>query len=552
MASVQSWKKPDLEGRPILKMLNDGLHELRLDAGLPSARTIREGIGKDSQGYWIVNHQAVLDTFQQPDLPRLGRLELIVAALSESADRSNTGTEEEVDRFKELWKQAYNELVAQSSVQSPGDAAAQDGPAVDGTEEVGDTDEGQHRGHRSSPRAEEPSGSGQDTARFNYAQESLKGLIINAAQALWDDKDALRVFLGVVRRSEGFVRMADALAERPPANATFYGVESREFEVDFPVAHSELVRLRQLVHKYRTKRKWSFTVMEEQTGVPADDWIRWYTHSELPRREALVAFSSAARLVLDEHVLLLGLWDAASEALEAHNRFEALPDRISFDEAWSRRDAGTSKLWVLAGVGGEEQRAYGADLATGTAPAFTVVGPPRSGRSTALAAIARSLLAAGTRVVLAAPAPSPLRKLADQNGVVTCLTGDDIGHDELVEALSSASPEEPIAVVIDDVEVLDKCEAQKRLKSIVERGFDEGLALVVGLREDKFRLLSSWAGAVRKAHRGLLLSPQDELRAGDEAIGVQTRGTASGRPITPGRGWLHLGDGKLVPVTVPE
>ncbi|WP_262705546.1 MULTISPECIES: hypothetical protein [Streptomyces] len=220
MASVQPWKKPDLEGRrPILKMLNDGLHELRLDAGLPSARTIYEGIGKDPQGYWIMNHQAVLDTFQQPDLPRLGRLELIVAALSESAGRSNTGTEAEVDRFKELWKQAYNELVAQSSVQPPGDAAAQDGPAVDGTEEVGDTDEGQHRGHRSSPRAEEPSGSGQDTARFNYAQESLKGLIINAAQALWDDKDALRVFLGVMRRSEGFIRMADALAERPPANA---------------------------------------------------------------------------------------------------------------------------------------------------------------------------------------------------------------------------------------------------------------------------------------------------------------------------------------------
>ncbi|MFI6725647.1 hypothetical protein [Streptomyces atratus] len=80
--------------------------------------------------------------------------------------------------------------------------------------------------------AQTPLDADQATAHINYAEESLKGLITNAAQALWDDKDALRVFLGVVRRSEGFVRLADAAAGRRPANATYYGVKSRKFEVD--------------------------------------------------------------------------------------------------------------------------------------------------------------------------------------------------------------------------------------------------------------------------------------------------------------------------------
>ncbi|MGV9292293.1 hypothetical protein [Streptomyces sp. NPDC003719] len=184
----------------MLKKLNDGLHDLRLDAGLPSARSIRDRIGKDAQDYWIVNHQAVLDTFQRPDLPKLGRLELIVAVLCEDAGRDDT--EGEVRRLKGLWKQAYDETVAQASVQPPTDAAASGGgdEARTPTQDVGET-------HQQGTSAEEepPPDLDEAAARVDYAEESLKGLIINAAQALWDDKDALRVFLGVVRRGEGFV-----------------------------------------------------------------------------------------------------------------------------------------------------------------------------------------------------------------------------------------------------------------------------------------------------------------------------------------------------------
>ncbi|MFB6756284.1 hypothetical protein ACFCX6_35800 [Streptomyces sp. NPDC056353] len=62
--------------------------------------------------------------------------------------------------------------------------------------------------------------------------EHLKSLIISTAQELWEDKEALGKFLAVVRRSEGFVKLADTLEQSAvrPANPSFYGVQSREFQ----------------------------------------------------------------------------------------------------------------------------------------------------------------------------------------------------------------------------------------------------------------------------------------------------------------------------------
>ncbi|MCC5580421.1 hypothetical protein IMZ11_32865 [Microtetraspora sp. AC03309] len=557
MAVAQPWKRPDLVAQPSLKKLNDELHDLRLDAGLPSARTIRDRIGQDAQGYWIVSHQAVLDAFQKPELPPWGRLEMIVPALTKAARRNDADSE--FDRIKDLWKQAVKETITQASVRPPKDS----------TEPSSDDDA------RSVPKAFEdlwmqdiegtngktaqvPRG-GPDTptssdhtaaAQFNYAEESLKGLIINAAQALWNDKDALRVFLGVVRRSKGFANMANAIEEQRPANATFYGVKSREFEVEPSPARSELVRLRNVLDEHRLKWKWSFTNMEERTGVSADAWIHWYTHDDLPTREALVAFSHAAHLMPQDHILLLGLWDASHDALERQKRSDAMPSRISFDEAWAMRDQAASMLWALAGVGDDGLTVYGPDLACGTAPAFVVAGPASSGRSTALVNISRSLLEVGTRVVLAAPRPSPLRELADRDGVVACFAEGNIGHDELKEALSVASSEEPVVVVMDDAEILDKCDARRLLSDVLQHGFDKGMALVLGGNENELQSSLYWLHGVWRAHRGLLLSPQTR-NAGD-LIGLKTGDSIISSPVIPGRGWLHLGDGRLLAVTVPH
>ncbi|WP_326811384.1 hypothetical protein OIE62_18175 [Streptomyces scopuliridis] len=542
--------------QPDLKKLNDELHDLRLDAGLPSARAIRDRVGKDAQDYWIVNHQAVLDTFQKPDLPPWGRLEVIARVLAGFSRHSDV--DGKVDRFKDLWKQVVRETVAQASVHPPADTTASAGEDdVNNATAPSEDLPKQGTGAPSGQEAEEPpvgtetpTNASQDSAQFDYVHESLKGLILNAAQALWHDKDALRVFLGVVRRSDGFVRMADAAEEQRPANATFYGVRSREFEVDHSPARLELVTLHRRLDEHRLKRKWSFTDMEEQTGISSDAWIRWYTHYELPEREALVAFSHMARLTQEDHVLLLGLWDAAHDALKVQERSTSLPSSISFDEAWTMRDPAAPRLWALAGVGGDDLAAYGPDLASGTAPAFVVAGPAKSGRSTALVNIARSLLASGAQLALAAPRPSPLRELADRDGVIACFDQDDIGHDELDGALSVASAEEPVVVVMDDAEILGECDARRVLRNLLEHGFDEGTALVLAGDEDKLGPSYPWLGKAKRAHRGLLLSPQ-ERHAGDW-IGIKTGDSVIGGPVAPGRGWLHLGDGKLMAVAVPR
>ncbi|WP_030246431.1 hypothetical protein [Streptomyces sp. NRRL S-350] len=514
--SAQLWTRPDLSRQPCLEKLNNDLHDLRLDAGLPSARNIRDQIGKDAQGFWIVNHQAVLDAFQKPDLPPLGRLDLIVRALAEIT-RDDHGTV--ADRFKALWKLAVSETVAQAH------ASLQD----DDTE----PDEG-----------------ADDDAHGDAALESLKALIINAAQSLWDDKDALRIFLGVVRRSEGFARMADALEKHRPANATFYGVQSHEFEMVRSPARRELNALRHCLEKHQRKRRWSFTELEQETRISADRWIRWHTHGELPDRDALIAFSNAAHLFLEDHTMLLGLWNTAHEALERQLRFESLPADISFDEAWTMRPPTVPRLWALAGVGSDPLSAHGPDLAAGSAPAFTVAGPPGSGRSTALTTIARSLLASGTRLLLVAPRPSPLRELTGQPSVLGCIVQDNIERHELEEVLDTATRDDPVVVVMDDAEVLADCGASPVLSRLLQHGSSEGAALVAAADEQEIDLSMKWLSELPNACRGLLLTP--EAYTSGKLIGSPSAVSLVGLSHTPGRGWLHLGDGDLLAVTVPR
>ncbi|GGQ07692.1 FtsK/SpoIIIE domain-containing protein [Streptomyces mutabilis] len=232
-------------------------------------------------------------------------------------------------------------------------------------------------------------------------------------------------------------------------------------------------------------------------------------------------------------------------------RVDSLPSRISFPEAWELRDpeASRSKLWALVGIGGDEIVGFGPDLADGV-PAFVIAGPAKSGRSTVLMNIAQSFLAQGTRLVVAAPRQSPLRHLDGTQGVLKVFTGDDIDEDEFEELIDEASLEEPIAVLVDDGEILEDCDAESQMKKIVSRGAERGLALVIaGDEEDVCSGFSGWQVDAKKARRGILLSPQ-ESSSGD-LIGLRiSRGMVGGQ-VAPGKGMLHLGDGELRTVVVP-
>jgi S-DNA-T family DNA segregation ATPase FtsK/SpoIIIE len=224
---------------------------------------------------------------------------------------------------------------------------------------------------------------------------------------------------------------------------------------------------------------------------------------------------------------------------------DVLPSRIGFDAAWSLRAASPAPLWGMVAVGGDRLSALGPDLSVG-APAFVIAGPPESGRSNALLTLAASYLARGTEVVLVAPRPSPLRNLAGAAGVRDVLDGQ-LSAEALRQALAGPGH---VVVLIDDAELLRDCDAADELTAIVRRQRGEEVGLVLaGDADGVCGGFSGWQVEAKKARRGLLLSPQNMTDA--DLIGVRLPRALLGRPVSPGRGVLHLGGGEVVVVQVP-
>ncbi|MGH2929605.1 MAG: ATP-binding protein, partial [Solirubrobacteraceae bacterium] len=237
-------------------------------------------------------------------------------------------------------------------------------------------------------------------------------------------------------------------------------------------------------------------------------------------------------------------------------RVDAAPARVTFDQAWGLRPAAASPLWGLVGVGGDSLAALGPDLATGV-PSFIVAGPGGTGRSTILLSMARSFLAAGTRVVLVMPRPSPLRSLTTAAGVAAAFTGTSLADDELGDVL--AAVEGRLAVIVDDAELLRDCDASGELSRLISAGADvagSAFRRVLVLAGDPEAGLCAgfggWQVDARRARRGALTAPG--AVSDGELIGVRlTRGQVgqAGQQPRPGRCLLNAGNGHLVTVTVP-
>ncbi len=228
-------------------------------------------------------------------------------------------------------------------------------------------------------------------------------------------------------------------------------------------------------------------------------------------------------------------------------RVDVLPARMGFEQAWELHEpAGVDgSMWALVGIGGDTLRAYGPELATGT-PGFVIAGPPSSGRSTVLVAMVRSLRRAGVGVVAVTPRPSPLRRIADDR--VAVLTGARLDPDELNAAIADAG--ETAVVVIDDAQLLRDCAAGDELLGLLRAGAGSGRAVVIaGDTEGVCSGFSGWQVEMKKARRGLLLSPQS-ITDGD-LVGARIPRSVIGQPLVPGRGLLHLGGGELLTVQVP-
>ena len=238
--------------------------------------------------------------------------------------------------------------------------------------------------------------------------------------------------------------------------------------------------------------------------------------------------------------------ERATTAVRRPRPLLSLPDRVSHAAATAA--VRPRPLWALVGLGGDDLAPLGADLAQ--TPTFLVGGPPRSGRSTALMTMARSLLDAGTGLVVLAPRRSPLRGLAGMPGVATVLTDPDLSPQQLREALGGV-PEPTGVVLVDDAEILARSDASADLGVLARGAAGEGWALVAGGSSDALSTgIGGWTALARRNRTGLLLNPQ--AMTDGELLGVRlSRGLLGTAPL-PGRGLLHLGDGALVSVQVPD
>lgn len=223
-------------------------------------------------------------------------------------------------------------------------------------------------------------------------------------------------------------------------------------------------------------------------------------------------------------------------------RVDELPVTIAWKDALALRDGVPTGL--LVGVGGDTLtvREHVADL---DGPGYLVVGPQRSGRSSALLVAAQDALDAGWSVTVVAPRRSPLRDLDGVRRVQAVLTADSTA-DELRTALDTRGRR---LLVIDDFEVLGAehalaAAAEEYLKAIR----DSGDVLAVGCGVDEVNgMYRGITATIRKARTGLLLAPRSA--ADGDVMGARLP-RSTGAAVPAGRG-VHVRGGSWEWVQVP-
>jgi S-DNA-T family DNA segregation ATPase FtsK/SpoIIIE len=229
-------------------------------------------------------------------------------------------------------------------------------------------------------------------------------------------------------------------------------------------------------------------------------------------------------------------------------RLDALPTTLTLDEALARTgDAQREVGWALVGVGGDELRGLGVNLFDGPST-FIVAGPAKSGRSTALVTMARTLLDGGASIVVLAPRPSPLRALEGTPGVAAVLTQTELDETDLAPHFDGATKR---VLIIDDGELLRDVAAKDWLKELVRTARDRGIGIVLGGDSSQVAGgFSGWQVEIRKNRSGILLSPQS-VSDGD-LVGARLSRSSLSTSVQPGRGFANLGDGELTLLQLPS
>jgi S-DNA-T family DNA segregation ATPase FtsK/SpoIIIE len=213
-------------------------------------------------------------------------------------------------------------------------------------------------------------------------------------------------------------------------------------------------------------------------------------------------------------------------------RVDALPARITLAETLRLQPdfAPPSPLWALVGAGGDELSPQGLDVGE-DGPGLVIAGPARSGRSTTLMTMARSLLRAQTPILVITPRRSPLRALEGTPGVLAVL-GSDFTVEELRERLN---PLDRYVMLVDDAEMLFGLDNADILERVILTGRDAEHGLILaGTTGDLGRCYTGFIPAALKSRCGVLVSV--ESPSDGDLFGVRLSRNA--RPGPLGRGLL--------------
>lgn len=202
-----------------------------------------------------------------------------------------------------------------------------------------------------------------------------------------------------------------------------------------------------------------------------------------------------------------------------------LPRRLTVRELGQPAECGRDLWTIPVGVGDRELAPVALTLYDHEHALVT--GPPRSGRSSALYAIARTVLTAARppQVTAFAPRRSPLRDLPDPVQVIT-------GYEQLGETLTGAGTG-GMLILVDDADVVDDplgvldgwLATATAGQHVVAAGRPDGIRRQYGL----------WTQKIRDSRCGVLLAPDHDLDG--ELLGAAL--PRQNRPApAPGRGYL--------------
>ncbi len=248
--------------------------------------------------------------------------------------------------------------------------------------------------------------------------------------------------------------------------------------------------------------------------------------------------------------------DAAICPARRPRRVDVFPERVMLCNLSmpAAAAANSPASRIVVGVGGDDVTAVAVDLGE-CVPGFVVAGPPRSGRSTTLATIARGLAAAGWRTVAVTPRNSVLRDVAEH---VLTPADPDLATilAPAVEPAAGLAAEQgigpvrrPLAVLVDDAELVTDSPAAAALDRIAREARDRGhLLILAGTTEDLCVGFRGFVVDARRGRCGLLLRPRGPLDG--DVLGVRPPRNAGFTP--PGRGLLVVrGEVTAVQVALP-